>query len=150
MERGFGTIHPADELHIAHGLQSGGTSRVFTNVVPDEAPEWVGPAAEDTIADRLGGRGTENQFHAIVQLRSTLNAPMRLQPTAGSAFDWRGRSTLRMYAEVHPWGSLDRIDDEERRESLRSAEELVYTSLWDLAPVPDDLPEELVLELATR
>ena len=144
MGSGSGTLHPADERYIANGLQPDGDDRVFSAIAPDEAPELVGPDAENPIADRLRNSGVDDQFHVIVQLRSTPNAPMSLWPIAGSAFEWHGRSTLHVDVEVQPWGS-DRIDEEHR-----SAKELVYMGVWDLTPAPDDLPKDLVLELATR
>lgn len=146
MDSGRATLHPATELYIANGLQPDGDDRVFSTITPDESPELVGPDAENSIADRLRNPGIDDQFHVVVQLRSTPAAPMSIWPVAGGAFGWRDRSTLHVDVEVEPWGSPDRIDDEE----LRSAEELVYTGVWDLTPAPDTLPEDLVLELATR
>lgn len=149
MESGVGVLHPADELHVANGLQPHGDDRVFATVAPDEAPELVGPDANYSIAEALERSAAADQFHAVVQLRSTPEAPMSIRPVGGSGFEWR-EETLHVTVDVEPWGSLDRIDDDDRREALRSADELVYTSVWDLSPTPDDLPENLTLELATR
>lgn len=148
MSSGYGTLHPADERHIAHGLQSDGDSRVFTEVTPDEAPEWIGPDAGTSIVDRFRDPDVDEPFHLAVQLRSTPDAPMSIHPIPGRrAFEWHDRSTLRARFDVQPWGSFDRIDDEERREELRSAEGLVYTSVWDLTPASDNIPADVIVEL---
>lgn len=147
---GRGTLHPADELYIAHGLQPDGRGLVYTTVAPDEAPELLGPDAGTPVADALRHPTPDDEFHVVLQLRSTRDAPMLLRPEAGNAFEWRDRSTLAVTVVVEPWGSLDRVDDQNLREKLRSADELVYTAVWDLTPAPADLPEDVVLELATR
>lgn len=146
MAGGHGVIHPADELYVAGGLQPGGDEHLFTAVVPDEAPDMIGPDAGRSTANALRNAGTDDQFHVVAQLRSTPDDPLQFWPAAGDAFEWRDRSTLHVDAEVRPWGSFDRIDDEDQRERLRSADELVYTTVWNLTPTPADLPERLTVD----
>lgn len=149
MDSGSATLHPATELFIANGLQPDGDDRVFVRATADESPELLGPAAEGQIADTLRNPGTD-QFHIVVQLRSTPDGPMELWPTTGGAFDWTDESTLRATVDVRPWGQLDRIDDEGEREQLHNADELVFTAVWSLTPAVDELPEEVQLYVASR
>lgn len=144
MESGMGVLHPADERYIAHGLQPEGPASVFARVVPDQAPEYVGPAASYQFRDILMNPGLD-AFHVILQIRSTPDAPIELML---DDVRWRNRQTLVCSVTVAPWGPLSRIDDRERRERLRSAEELVYTSVWSLTPSPKQLPEDVELSLA--
>lgn len=146
MDSGMGTIHPADELHIAHGLQPDGNANVFARVVPDQAPEYVGPAASTYLRDTLQNPAPE-VFHVIIQIRSTPEGPIEL-----SLDDVRRRNqkTIDCAVTVAPWGSFSRIDDTELRERLQSADELVYTSVWSLTPSPKQLPETVHLSLTHR
>lgn len=149
LDSGSATLHPATELYIANGLQPNGENRVFVRATPDESPELIGPAAEGQIADTLRNPGS-NQFHIVVQLRSTPDSPMELWPASGGAFDWPGPKTLRSTVEVRPWGQLDRIDDDTDRERLRTADEVVFTAIWSMTPSVDELPDEVQLNLASR
>jgi hypothetical protein len=145
IDSGHSVLHPAEEQRIAGGLQPGGDEHQFTAVVPDEAPGLIGPDAGRSTANALRRAG-DDQFHVVAQLRSTPDEPLQLRPESGAAFEWRDRSTLHMDARVEPWGSFDRIDDEDLRERLRSADELVSTSVWNLTPAPDELPERLTMD----
>jgi len=146
MAGGHGVLHPVDEQYVVGGLQPGGDDDLFTAVAPDEAPDLVGPDADRSTANALRNAGTDDQFHVVAQVRSTPDEPLDFWPAAGDAFEWRDRSTLHVVAELRPWGSLDRIDDEDQREGLRSADELVYTTVWELTPTPDSLPERLTVD----
>lgn len=150
MDSGHATLQPATERPIADGLQPDGDDRLATWVVADEAPALIGADATTTIVDTLRNKGSKPQFHVVVQLRSQPEAPKEIWPVAGDAFGWADRSTLRARAEVGPWGRLDRIDDPDRRERLRSAQSLVYTGVWTLRPAPDPLPREIILETEQR
>lgn len=149
MDSGSSTLHPATELYIANGLQPKGDDHIFATATGDASPEMVGPAAEGTIADKLRNPDS-NQFHVIVQLRSTPDGPMELWPVGGSAFDWTDQSTLRAIVEVEPWGSFDRIDDEAERERLLTADELIFTTGWSLSPALDEPPHDVQLLLSSR
>lgn len=149
MDSGRATLHPAGDLYVANGLQPDGDSRLFVTAVPDDAAGWVGPDADDSLAEPLRTTGGD-RFHVVVQLRSSPEAPISLWPDPGSSFEWATRSTLRARVDVEPWGSLDRIDDEAERERLRSADELVFTAVWTLVPGLDSLPEDVELVLASR
>lgn len=149
MESGSAVLHPADERYVANGLQPDGRDRLYVAATADAAPDRVGPDAEGTVADTLRNPGLD-QFHVVLQLRSTPDGPLELWPVASSAFEWPDPSTLRATVVVEPWGSLDRIDDAARRDALRSADELVFTAVWSLAPAVDSLPDEVELVLASR
>lgn len=149
MESGRAVLHPASEIQIANGLQAHGDDRLFVKAVPDTAPDIVGPDVDPEIGDLLRNPGID-QFHIVVQLRSTPDGPIELWPAPGNRFEWVDRSTLRVAVEVQPWGSLDRIDDEAQRQELQTAEELVYTGVWSLSPSLDDLPSRVEMVLASR
>jgi len=140
MESGSGTLHPTTDRVIADGLQPDGEDRLYATIVPDEAPDKIGPDADDSIVDVLQNPGAEEQFHGIVQLRSAPDNPKEVWPVTGSAFEWRNRSTLQAEVDIDSWGA-ERLDEE-----LRSAQELVYTGIWNLQPRPEELPSELVLQ----
>jgi hypothetical protein len=149
MKQGTARLHPATDRYLANGLQPDGDDRLLVAATPDEAPDRVGPNANDAIADDLRNPGTD-QFHVVVQLRSTPDAPMELWPTVGDPFEWTGQSTLRVTVDVEPWGSLGRIDDAAQRERLTTADELVWTTVWTLTPNVDDLPDDVELVLDAR
>lgn len=149
MDAGRAVLHPASEIYIANGLQADGDDRLFVKAVPDSAPDIVGPDADTAIDDVLRNPGLD-QFHIVVQLRSTPEGPMELWPAPGNRFEWADRSTLRVRVDVEPWGSLDRIEDEGRRTKLQSADELVYTGVWTVTPALDDLPSNVELVLSSR
>jgi len=86
----------------------------------------------------------------VLQLRSDPTAPTAIAPAIGGGLGWADRDTLRAHVAVEPWGPLDRVDDEERRERLRSADELVYTTVWAVTPGVDDPPETVELVLESR
>lgn len=148
-KRGRAQLHPAPDRYLANGLQPDADHRLFVTAVPDEAPDRVGPDANDAIADVLRNPGTD-QFHVLVQLRSTPDAPMELWPAVGDPFEWTGQSTLRVTVDVEPWGSLDRIDDDAQRERLATANELVWTAVWTLAPAIGNPPDDVELVLDAR
>lgn len=139
MVSGSGILHAATDSVIADGLQAGGEERTYATIVPDEAPDRLGPDADDGIVDTLQNPGAQDQCHGIVQLRSTPDDPKELWPVTGDAFSWQGRSTIQAEVDIDSWGA-DRLDEE-----LRSASELVFTGVWDLRPRPADLPD-LVLQ----
>lgn len=149
MKTGSGVLLPATDSVLADGLDPGGTDRVFVTATADEAPDVVGPDAPDGIESTLRNRNLD-AFHVVVQLRSSPAGPTSLWPARRDPFDWPERWRLRATVSVEPWGSIDRIDDEDLRETLRSAEELVFTGVWTLSPAVDDLPETVELELATE
>lgn len=151
MDSGVGVLHPTSELYIANGLQPDGKNRLFVTAEAASAPDRIGPdlPPSHSIANRL--RTPESGgFYIITQLRSTPAGPISLSPAAGSSFEWKNRSTLRADVVVEPWGSLDRISDEELRERLATAEELVYTSVWRLVPGVQEVPDEVELVLTPR
>lgn len=149
LDSGSGRLHPTTDDVIANGLQPGGDANLFVTAAPDEAPDLLGPDAEGAIADALRNAGLD-QFHVVVQLRSTPAAPMELWPEHGDAFDWPDRSTLRASVVVEPWGSIDRIDDDEERKAFREADDLLFTAVWSLTPGLDDIPSEVALRLAAE
>lgn len=149
MDSGRGTLHPATDLDINNGLQPGGNDRVYATVTADEAHRIVGPDANRTIAEPLENPGID-QFHIVIQLRSSPDAPMSIGLAPGSSFTWTSRSTLRVTVTIEPWGSLDRIDADELRERLRSADELVYTGVWSLTPAVDSISDTVELRLPAR
>lgn len=149
MDHGSARLHPVTDHYLANGLQPDGDDDLFAAAVPDEAPDRVGPDATDSIADALAHAGTD-QFHVLVQLRSTPDAPMELWPAPGDPFEWTNRSTLRVTVDVEPWGSIDRIDDEQRRERLATADELVWTTIWSLKPTVENPPDDVELVLQSR
>jgi hypothetical protein len=149
MKQGRAQLHPATDRYLANGLQPDGDDRLLVAAIPDEAPGRVGPDANDAIADVLRNPGTD-QFHVLVQLRSTPDAPMELWPTVGDPFEWTDQSTLRATVDVEPWGSLDRIDENAERERLATADELVWTAVWTLAPAIENPPDDVELVLQSR
>ncbi|MFW6384773.1 MAG: hypothetical protein ACOCY7_01420 [Halodesulfurarchaeum sp.] len=149
MESGRSVLHPVSEQFIANGLQPHGRDRLYVTATADSSPDILGPDADSSIVDVLTNSGMD-QFHVVVQLRSSPVAPMELWPAPGHAFEWIDRSRLRTRVVVEPWGSLDRIDDRERRDALRSADELVHTAVWSLTPGLEDLPSEIQFVLAAR
>ncbi|WP_255195859.1 hypothetical protein [Halorarius litoreus] len=147
-ESGSGVLQPADELQIAHGLQPDGDDGVYAIVAPDEARDLVTEDTDDHLVDTLSNDGGD-VFTLVLQMRSTPDAPISLMLEPGG--DVRvERNTLHADVVVEPWGSLDRIDHRETRESLRSADELVYTSVWNLTPELRSLPEQVDLHLYHR
>ena len=149
MESGRAVLHPASEIQIAHGLQAHGDDRLYVKAVPDSAPDVMGPDIDPELEDLLRNPGMD-QFHIVVQLRSTPEGPMELWPAPGNRFEWVDRSTLRVTVQVQPWGSLDRIDDEARRQELQTADGLIYTGVWTLSPSLDDLPSNVEMVLQSR
>jgi hypothetical protein len=149
MDRGRARLHPATDRYVANGLQPNGDDRLFVAAVPDEAPSRVGPDATDSIAEALQYAGND-QFHLVVQLRSTPDGPMELWPAVRDPFEWTTQSALRVTVDVEPWGSLDRVDDEDRRKRLATANELVWTAVWSLTPNVEDLPDDVELVLDSR
>jgi hypothetical protein len=147
-ESGSGHLRPADELQIAHGLQPDGDDHVYATVAPDEAPDLVTDDTDDHLVDTLSNDGGD-VFTLVMQLRSTPDAPMSLMLTPGGDVRIDGR-TLHAAVTVESWGPLDRIDDRATRESLQSADELVYTSVWNLTPEPRSLPQQVDLHLSHR
>ena len=145
-----GITHPATESYIVDGLAANGDNRVFTQVTGDAAPELVGPDATHPVNNRLRGRGHEDQFHLIVQLRSTPDAPLVLWPMrhreVPDRVELRDDSTL--VAQVDVYSDIHR--NERIHGELPEAEELVHTSVWSLTPTIDPLPEDVRLQLATR
>lgn len=75
LDGGVGVLHPADERYIANGLQPRADDNAYAIIAPDRAPAVVGPDASDSVAERL--RTATDVFHAIVQLRSTPEGPIR-------------------------------------------------------------------------
>lgn len=149
MSQGTARLHPATERYVASGLQPDGEQPLFVAAVPDEAPDRVGADAPDSIAQTLRYEGGD-QFHVVVQLRSTPDAPMALWPTIGSPIEWANSSTLRVTVDVEPWGALDRIDDDADRERLATADELVWTAVWSLTPAIETLPDTVEFVLDAR
>lgn len=149
MDSGSAIIHPATDQYITNGLQPDSNNRVFATAVADESPAWIGPDAESTIADPLQNQGAD-QFHVIVQLQSSSEAPISLQPAFSSPFEWPNRSTLRVTVQVKSWGSLDRLDDKTLRKRLTSADELIYTAVWSLTPNLENLPRTVELLLQSQ
>ena len=149
MQSGRAVLHPAAEINIKNGLLPDGDDRVFVTATADSSPDLLGPDVDQEIEDLLANSGMD-QFHIVVQLRSSPEGPIEIWPAAGHRFEWVDRSTLRVWVEVDSWGSLDRIDDAERREALQSADELVYTAVWSLSPALDQLPAEVELVLKSR
>lgn len=147
-ESGSGHLRPAEERQIAHGLQPDGGDQVYATVAPDEAPDLVTDDTDDHLVDTLSNDGGD-VFTLVMQLRSTPESPMSLmlEPAGEVRIDG---NTLHAEVTVEPWGSLDRIDDRDTRESLQSADELVFTSVWNLTPEPRRLPEQTDLHLSHR
>lgn len=146
MKQGSGTLHPISEQYIAGGLDAQEDEQLLTQVLPDAAPDVLGPDADGSIADSIRNPGLD-WFHVVVQFRSSPAAPIEIWPITGDAFEWRGESTLRATVELESWESFDRIEDETRREALRDAEEVVFTGVWSLSPDVDDLPDDVILQL---
>lgn len=149
MTQGSGALHTAAERYVQNGLQPDGDDRLLVVPPPDESPDTVGPDASSSssLADTLRNPGSD-QFHVVVQLRSTPEAPMEIWAVTGqNAFEWAAEDTLRGTVEVRPWGGFDRIDDPAERERLASATELVFTGVWTLEPELDTLPETVELGL---
>lgn len=137
-ESGMGLIHPASEQHLDGGLQPGGSDQQFATAIRDEAPEWVGSDADESLADRLtSDYETGDAFHLIVQLRSSPETPRRLWPITGTSLRWASWSTLQIVVTNEPW----EIYDEAERERLQAADELIFTSLWTVTPILDELPD---------
>lgn len=149
IEHDTGTLHPASEQFVTDGLEPGGRAQVHVTATADEAPATVGSDASQSIASTLGNPNLD-AFHVVAQIRSSPEAPMQLWPVTGDPLRWPDPWTLRATVRVEPWGSLELIDDEDRREELRLADDLVFTSVWTLSPDVDELPKETVLELSTR
>ena len=149
MKHGSGTLHPASEQFVTNGLEPGGHARVHVTATADEAPDVLEPDASQSIASTLRNSNPDS-FHVVAQIRSSPAAPMDLWPVTSDPFGWPDRWTLRATVRVEPWISLEQMDDEDRREELRSADDLVFTSVWTLSPDVEELPKEIELELATR
>ena len=149
LDSGSATLHAASERYIANGLQPNGDNHVFVTATGDESPELIGSAAKGTLADKLRNPGSD-QFHIVIQLRSSPDGPMELWPSPGRAFEWPDQSTLRATVIVEPWGPFERIDDETERERIRRADELIFTAVWSLTPGLDELPDDVQLLLASR
>lgn len=146
--RGVGILEPAVDRQISTGLQPGGDGRVFTTVAADESPELVTDETDEEI-DGIIRQDGGDLIHLITQLRSTPDGPMELLPAPGG--DIRiDDNTFVVPVTVEPWGSFDRIDDEEERERLRTAEELVYTGVWSLEPELRSPPADVSLRLSHR
>lgn len=148
LNRGVGILTPVDIRQITNGLQPGGDDRVFATVAPDESPELVTEKTDEDI-DGIIRQDGGDLIHLITQIRSTPEGPMELAPTPGDEM-WIDRDTLVVQVTVEPWGSLDRIDDDEERNRLRTADELIYTGVWSLEPEPPSLPSDVSLRLSHR
>lgn len=134
---GHAYLHPATDRAIANGLQPGSDDEAYVTVVPDEAPDAAGPDLDEGVRETLETPETDEEggvFHAIIQTRSTPESAYYLTPAGLADPYWRGRDTLVFPVAVEPWGSLDEIDDRAERERLRSADELVTTSIWSVTP----------------
>ena len=147
-ESGSGHLRPADERQIAHGLQPDGRDQVYATVAPDEARDLVTDDTVDHLVDTLSNDGGD-VFTLVMQLRSTPESPMSLMLEPGGEVQIDG-NTLHADVTVEAWGPLDRIDDRDTRESLQSADELVYTSVWNLSPDRRSLPDRVDLHLTHR
>lgn len=145
METGTGILHPASETYIAHGLQEAGDDRVFATVAHDQSPGLVGPDAETRIANELRYPNQPPVTYVVLQLRSTPESPIAIHV---DRLGWASRRTLRADVSVRPWGSLDRIEDEQQHQRLQRADELVYTSLWAFTPTLETLPKSVALALS--
>ena len=89
IDQGMGMVHPVSEQHLDKSLQPSESEQQFATAIPDEAPEWVRPDANQSLADRLTGRHeTDDAFHLIVQLRSSPETPRRLWPITGTTLRW--------------------------------------------------------------
>lgn len=142
MEQGSATLHPISERYLATGLEPGGDDQLLGMAVPDKSPDLLGPDAEGSIADKLRNPGMD-QFHVVVELRSIPSDPLEIWPVPGDAFTWADSDTLEVTVDIGSWGSLDEIDDPERRQALESADELVHTGVWTLSPALENLPTEV-------
>lgn len=144
MDTGSAHLRPADRRQIAHGLQPDGDDRVYATVVPDEAPELVTEDTTDHLVDTLSNDGGD-VFTLVTQLRSTPESPMSLSLAPFGDLEIRG-GTLHADVTVEPWtGSLADADA-----SVREADELVHTGVWNLTPAPGSLPGSVDLHLVHR
>lgn len=143
METGSGHLRPASQRQIANGLQPDGDDAVYATVAPDEARDLVTPDTSDALVDTLSNDGGD-VFTLVAQLRSTPESPMALWLAFPGEIQVRGE-TLHADVTVEPWGSFDDSD-----ESLSTAEELVYTGVWNLTPEPRTLPDKVDLHLRHR
>jgi hypothetical protein len=143
-DSGSGHLRPASRLQIAHGLQPDSDDRVYATVAPDEARDLVTEDTDDQLVDTLSNDGGD-VFTLVTQLRSTPESPMALW-LAPFGEVWREGDTLHADVSVEPWaGTLEDADG-----SLRTAEELVYTAVWNMTPEPRSLPKHVALHLYHR
>lgn len=148
VNRGIGILEPAADRQISDGLQPGGDDRVFAIVTADESPELVTDETDEDI-DGIIRQDGGDLIHLITQLRSTPDGPMELALTPGGDIQIDA-DTLIVPVIVESWGSFERIDDEQERERIRTAEELIYTGVWSLEPEPQSIPTDVSLRLSHR
>ncbi|WP_424016955.1 hypothetical protein ACOZ4N_13850 [Halorientalis pallida] len=149
---GHAYLHPAADRAIDNGLQQDGEEQAYVTLVADEAPDVAGPDLDPDIRERLETPETDEEggvFHAIIQTRSTPESPHYLTPAGLRDPYWRGRGTLVFPVTVEEWGSLDGMDDD-KREALQSAEELVTTSIWGVTPALNFFPNNVDLAQVHR
>ncbi|WP_336001148.1 hypothetical protein [Halorientalis halophila] len=150
---GHAYVHPAADRAIENGLQPDGDDDAYVTVVADEAPAVAGPDLDPNVRERLETAETDEEggvFHAVIQTRSTPESAYYLTPAGLGDPYWRGRDTLVFPVAVESWGSLDDIDDGAEGERLRSADELVTTSIWSVTPSLRTLPSTVDLAQVHR
>jgi hypothetical protein len=150
---GHADLHPAADRAIDNGLQQDGEEQAYVTLVADEAPAVAGPDLDPEVRETLKTAETDEEggvFHVIIQTRSTFESAYYLTPAGLRDPYWRGRDTLVVPVTVEEWGSLDGIDDDARRERLRSAEELVTTSIWGVTPALHVFPSNVDLAQVHR
>jgi len=146
---GAGTLHPAADRYLSERLLPEGESLGATLVAGTDE-DRVGPDASDGVRRALSDPGwfqndDATTYRLVVQYRST---PARPRGLALRDVEWEGAWTLAFEAALSEWSPLEDIDGEEG-ERLRSADELVYTSVWAVSAPVGALPKPSI-DVAAR
>lgn len=141
MSQGTSTVHPGDERWIDGGLEPDDDRETFATLLPDRAPEWIGPDADTGVADTLRNAGLDEQFHRLVQHRTDPTEPRSVVPTHGDDPEWNGRDELVVPVTSDSWAGGPFADEE-------TPAEAVATGVWTLEPGLDELPSDVRLRFA--
>lgn len=138
LDSSVGVLHPADERFVDESLRPDDAGDRFAALAPDDPDALLGPdvseEADHWVRDEIE---SDETFLVVAQLRTPGDDPRELWMREVA---WRGRDRLRLRARAEPWGSFEDLDDD-RRETLESADELAYTVFQTVEPDLTDRPD---------
>lgn len=147
LDSSVGVLHPGDERFVDESLRSDDDGGRFAALSPEDPDALLGPDvsqdADRWVRDEID---SDETFLVVAQLRSAGGDPKRLSM---QGVGWGGRQRLRLRARAEPWGSFEDLDDD-RRETLESADELAYTVFQTIEPRLSDRPDDVELSVRSE